>query len=65
MAVTPQPGQTIVVYDHLGRELGEGTFQRLDRHGSATVYECEEHTILASAGHRVEVRELRDQRQQR
>ena len=52
-----QPGMKIVVYTDKKVELGEGTYVRTSTHPDMrmTVYECQEHTILAKGKHYLRV----------
>jgi hypothetical protein len=52
-----QPGSKITVFDRLKNELGEGTLKRREFEAGRdlTVYECEEHVILAKGEHYLKV----------
>ena len=48
-----ETGAKITVYDHLRNELGKGTFKvrEYQAERDLTVYECEEHVMLAKGEH--------------
>ncbi len=57
MKLPPPPGTKITVFDGRRVELGEGTLRRheFQAERELTVYECEEHVILAKGDHYLKV----------
>ena len=57
MKLPPPPGTKITVFDSGRVELGEGTLRRYEFQADRllTIYECEEHVILAKGDHYLKV----------